>query len=223
MREKIRMETLHITAEIRQDEKSDALRAEGRIPAVVYGLNKEPLSIIVLRNDFDKAFEQAGESTVIKVDVNGAEETVLIQDYQIDPITDFTTHADFLRVDMNKPVETAISLEFIGESAAVKTLGGTLVQQIDEIEVKALPSALVRSIEVDISALATFDDAIHVSDLTIPEGIEVKSDAETVVALVQEPRSQEEMDALDEDVEMDVDAVEVSTEKKEEEDESEEA
>lgn len=210
------METLTLIAKNREltGRGTNDLRAEGFIPATVYGLDKDPINITVSRNDFDRALREAGESTVIELDIEGVKESVLIHDFQIEPITDFTTHADFLRVDMNVVVETAIELEFIGESEAVKNLGGTFIQQIDAVDVKALPSALVRTITVDISGLKTFDDAIHVSDIIAPEGIEIVMDPETAVAFVQEPRSQAEIEALDEEIVADVDAVEVANEKK---------
>jgi large subunit ribosomal protein L25 len=211
------METLTLTAKKRDltGRSTNQLRAEGFIPATVYGLDKEPVNITVSRNEFDRALRDAGESTVVELDIEGTKDSVLIQDYQIEPITDFTTHADFLRVDMNVAVETTIQLEFTGEAEAVKVLGGTFIQQFDGIDVKALPSALVRHLEVDISSLKSFDDVIHVSDIVVPEGIEITMEPETTIAFVQEPRSEAEMEALDEDVVEDVDAVEVENEKEE--------
>jgi large subunit ribosomal protein L25 len=95
------------------------------------------------------------------------------------------------------------------------------MRTLEEVDVLALPSALVRELEVDISALATFDDVIRVKDLTAPAGIEILTEVETAVASVQPPRTQEEMDALDEAVVEDVDAVEVEGETKEGEEEAE--
>ncbi len=94
-------------------------------------------------------------------------------------------------------------------------MGGTLIQALEEVEVTALPDKLVSEIEVDIAKLATFDDVIHVSDIVVPEGIEIKNEGETAVASVQEPRSEEELAALNEAVDFDVSKVEVLKEKKE--------
>lgn len=213
------METIVLKADARElvGRATDDLRADNTIPAVVYGAGEAPVSIQVSRSEFDRVYRQAGESTVVQLELAGKQIPVLIHDIQFHPQTDFTTHADFLRVDMNKPVEAAIEVVFVGESAAVETLGGTLVKSLEEVEVRALPGALVRQIEVDISKLATFDDAIHVSDITAPAGVEILTDKEMVIATVQPPISEAELAALDAAVEVDVNAVEVTTEKKDEE------
>lgn len=213
------METITLKAEVRtlKGRNTIDLRLNNVIPVVVYGTGAEAISLQVSRSEFDRVYGQAGESTVVQLDLDGKQIPVLIHDMQIDPQTDFTIHADFLRVDMNKKVEAGIKIVFTGEAAAVETLGGTLVQNLDEVEVRALPGALVREIEVDISKLATFDDAIHVSDIVVPAGIEILTEMDAVVATIQAPRNEAEMDALNAPVEADVNAVEVTTEKKEEE------
>lgn len=195
--------------------KTDALRSLGKVPAVVYGFGIEPTSITVDRNEFVRVFSSAGNSTVVDLTIDGTKHPVLIGDIQRDPITNFVTHADFRRVDATRKIEAKIRLELVGESAAVKVLGGTLLQSLEDLEVKSLPDALVSHIEVDISKLATFDDVVRVSDIVVPEGIEVMTDMEMPIASVQAPRSEEEMAALDSAVELDVSKVEVTTEKKE--------
>jgi large subunit ribosomal protein L25 len=204
--------------------KTRHLREEGIVPAVVYGAGTDPQSVSVDRNEFVRLYKQAGESSVIGLTVDGGKElNVLIHDFQRDPLTGFVTHIDFLTVDMSKPIEADVALEFVGESMAVKSSGGTLVKSMDHLAVKALPSALVSSIEVDLTALATLDDVIRVSDLTLPQGIEAMDDAEQVIATVSAPRSQEEVEALDKAVEGDVSAVEVEGKKKEAEEEGKDA
>lgn len=209
---------LTITAEARSEmgRKTNSLRAEGKMPAVVYGFEIEPTNITVDRNEMERIYRQAGESTILNVNIDGKEHSVLIQDIQRDPLTGFFTHADFRKIDMSQKVEATIELTVVGEAPAVKELGGTLIQNLDEVEVEALPSALVRSMDVDVSVLKTFDDIIRVKDIVVPAGIEVLTDGDRSVAFVQPPRSEAEMAALDEAVEENVDNVEVTTEKKEE-------
>lgn len=197
--------------------KTDALREEGKVPAVIYGFGIEPTNITVDRNEFIRVLAAAGNSTVVDLMVGGAKHPVLIGEVQRNPITDFITHADFRRVDPNRKIEAKIQLELVGVAPAVKELGGTLLQALEDLEVKSLPDALVSRIEVDVTKLATFDDVIRVSDIAVPEGIEVITEAEVAVASVQPPRSEEEMAALDSAVELDVSKVEVTTEKKDEE------
>lgn len=197
--------------------KTNILRAEGKVPAIVYGSGTDPKSITIDRNAFLKVYKNAGESTVVELKVGeGSPLHVLIQDLQSDPVFDVVTHVDFRSIDMTKEIETDVDLEFVGESMAVKGMGGTLVTSRDCVTVRCLPSKLVRSISVDLSKLATFEDVIRVSDLTVPEGLSVLDEPEASIAIVEAPRSEEEMAALDSAVEENVEAVAVAgAEKKE--------
>lgn len=197
------MSIISIKANVRElgGRKTDALREQGVVPAVMYGFGTEPANIKVDRNEFNKLYDQAGYSSIINLEIDGATHPVLIQDMQRNPLTDFVSHVDFRRIDMSKKVETSIQIELIGQSPAVKDLGGTLVQSLEEVDVLSLPSALVREFTIDISVLKTFDDAIHVKDIKVSEGMEILTDPEQTVALVQEPRSEAEIEALDEAIE----------------------
>lgn len=196
--------------------KTNGLRLEGLVPAVMYGFETEPKNITLDRNAFAKVYGQAGESTLVDLEIDGKTHPVLISEIQRDPLTDFITHADFRRVDTKRKIEADIPLKLVGMPPAVKELGGTLLQSLEEVQVMSLPDALVHEIEVDVTKLATFDDVIRVKDIVIPAGIEVKSDLEQAVASVQPPRSEEELAALNSAVDADVSKVEVLTEKKEE-------
>lgn len=208
---------LNATPRTLEGRKTDALRAEGQVPAVLYGFGTEPTNITVDRNAFLKAYAAAGESTVLDLDLAGVTHPVLIAEVQRNPLNDFVTHVDFRRVDLSQKIEAKIPLKLTGVSSAIKDLGGTLVQSLDELEVVCLPNALVHKIEVNIASLKTFDDVIRVSDIVIPSGIELKTELDSAVASVQPPRSEAEMAALDAAVDADVSKVEVTTEKKDEE------
>lgn len=208
--------TIQAKPRIVSGRKTNQMRAEGTVPAVVYGFEIQPTNVELSRSDFDRLYKNAGESTIIDLSVDGASHPVLIQDIQRDPLTGFAIHVDFRRINLSEKVEATIELEFVGAAPAVKELGGTLVHALDEVEVSALPAALVRSIEVDVSSLATFDDVIRVADIKVPEGIEILNEADETIVLVEAPRSEEELAGLDEAVQADVSAVEVLTEKKEE-------
>lgn len=194
--------------------KTSVLREAGQVPAVMYGHGTEPMNIVVDRNAFVKVFQQTGESVVIDLEVAGQAHPVLVTEIQRDPLTDFIVNADFRRIDLTKKIEAQIPLHFIGTSPAVKELGGTLIHSLEEIDVLSLPDALVNVINVDIGALATFDDVIRVKDIAVPDGITVNTDPELAIASVQPPRSEEEMAALEGSVDADVSKVEVTTEKK---------
>ncbi len=212
------MENLNIEAKPREisGRKTKHLRAENQIPAIVYGFEIEPTKIVVDEVQMEKLYRLAGESTVVKLELAGKGHDVLIQDIQRDPVSGFAIHVDFRRIDMTKKVEAKIRLHLIGVTSAVKELGGTLLQSLEEVDVLALPAALVREIQVDISGIKTFEDKIRLRDVTMPPGIEVIDDLDQVVASVQAPRSDEEMAALEGAVDADVSKVEVTTEKKDE-------
>jgi large subunit ribosomal protein L25 len=198
--------------------KTDHLRAEGTVPAVVYGAIEKPRSVEVDRNEFVRVFKAAGESGVVELTIDGKDKlNVLVHDIQTDPLRDEVIHADFRALDMNKPIETDVKVVFTGESAAVKHLGGIFVHPLESIMVRALPKDLPHEIMVDISALATFDDVIRVSDIAALPGVELLEELEATVATVDAPRSEEELAELDKAVEMDVNAIEVEKKGKEEE------
>jgi len=196
--------------------KTNSLRTDGQVPAVMYGFETEPTNIVLDRNAFIKVYAQAGESTVVDLEIEGVKHPVLIAEIQRDPLTDFITHADFRRVDPKRKIEAKIPLKLVGMPPAVKELGGTLVQSLEEVEVVSLPDALVHEFEVDVTKLATFDDVIRVKDIVVPADIEVKTDPDQAVASVQPPLSEAEIAALDAAVDADVSKVEVLTEKKDE-------
>ncbi len=167
------------------------LRADGKIPAVVYGPGHTPQSITLSTKDFEKAWRTAGESTVIELTGIGTMVTVLIQDVTVDPIFGTPTHTDLLAVRSDQKVTVTVPLEFIGTAPAEK-LGGTLIKVLHEIEVEALPKDLPHSITVDVTILQTFEDQIHVSDIMLPTGVTAITLDEEVIALVQAESEQEE-------------------------------
>lgn len=193
------------------------LRNGGSMPAVLYGHDIKPQEIAVDSREFTRAYKAAGENTILSLSIGGGKPVnVLIKEAQLHPMTNRFTHADFFQVRMDEEIEANIPLEFEGESPAVREAGGILVKALDEVEVSALPANLPHSIAVDLSKLATFDDVIKVGDLAVSEKVRINADPETVVALVEAPRSEEELAKLDEKVEADVTKVEKVEEKKEE-------
>jgi large subunit ribosomal protein L25 len=161
------------------------LRAAGKIPAVIYGAGiTESIHISIDREAFKKAWKAAGGSTTVTITADGKKYDTLIHDFQIDPVTDIVVHADFLALDNKAKITVGVELEFVGISPAVKAGAGTLEKMIHEIEVEGLPKDLPKSIEVDISSLANVHDQIHVRDLKLPSGIELKTDADDTIAVI---------------------------------------
>ena len=175
------------------------IRAKGIIPAVLYGHKFKPQIIAISKIDFSKAFNEAGTSSLIDLTIDGkAPIKVLSHEPQDNPVTGEPMHVDFYRVKMDEKIKTEIPLNFVGISPAVEQLEGSLVTNKDSIEVECLPSDLISEIQVDISKLKTFEDVIKVSDLNLPENLEILQDKDEIIALVEEPRSEEELAELEE-------------------------
>jgi len=213
---------LVLTAQNR-DKKPNALRRDGQIPAVAYGPTMESQNLTVVDLDFNKIFNQAGESDLInlklplaknkKSDSQLSEIQVLIHEVQKHPLSGDIIHVDFYAPDLTKTVRVAIPLVFIGEAPAVKDLDGILVKNMQEVEVEALPKDLPHQIEVDVICLKNFEDKILISDLPLPQGVAVLADADEVISLVTPPRSEEELAALETAPEEKVEDVEVAGKK----------
>lgn len=188
---------------------ASATRRAGNIPAVLYGYGIDPQNVEVESRQFYKLFTGAGYTTMLTLQVEGGEDhPVFIREVQIHPLKSTITHIDFYKVRMDEAISAKVPLKFVGESPAVKVLTGTLVRNMDELEVEALPTDMPHDIEVDISSLVDFEGVIQVKDITLPEGVITHVDLEEAVALVQPPRSEAEMDALSEEVKEDVESVE---------------
>jgi large subunit ribosomal protein L25 len=184
------------------------LRKDGKIPAVLYGHKVTAQNLELSAIEFMKAFRQAGESTIVTLAVDGQNTPVLIHDVQNHYLTEQPIHIDFYAVNMTEKLTATVPIHFVGESQAVKALGGILMKNLSEVEVECLPTDLPSHLEVDISLLNTFEDAIRVSDLKISDKVEIKAAQEELVVQVTPPRSEEELKGLDEKLELDVTAVE---------------
>jgi large subunit ribosomal protein L25 len=203
--------TLELTAAKRTEtgKKLTALRRAGFVPGVVYGHNVDNALIKVRSSEFEQVFKEAGENTLVSLNVTGEKPyTVLIYDVATDPVRMAPIHIDFFAVNLKEKVRTEVPLTIIGESSAVKELEGTLIQPMHVLEVESLPQDIPHEITVDISSIKTFEDHITVGDLPIPTNVTVLAEPTDIVALVEEPRSQEELEELEEAPTEDVSAVE---------------
>ena len=209
-----------LQAKIRQEnDKTEKLREAELIPAVLYGPNiKKNLRLQVNAKEFLKAFKEAGETSFISLEASGGEKTqsfsVLIHDVQRDPLNLSFRHVDFYQPSSTKEIKVKVPLVFEGESPAVRNLTGTLVKNIQEVEVRALPQKLPHEIKVSLEALDETGKTIVIKDLKLPEGVRVLKNPEEIVAQVQAPEKIEE--ELEKSVEEKVE--EVKTVEKEEKD-----
>ncbi len=175
--------------------KVKALRNSGFIPAVLYGKGQEVLNLQVPVKDFSKVLKEAGESTLVYVHVGKDTYPTIIHDVAKDPVKDNIIHADFYKVSLTEKIKTKVPVVFVGESPAVKDLAGIFVRNLNELEVEAFPQNLPHEISVNISSLKNFGDHVLVKDLNLGSDVKIEADADTILATVQEPKSQEELDA----------------------------
>ncbi len=188
---------LTLKAQKRSKKKLRDLRRDKLIPAILYGPEIDNQELEVDLIEFEKLHGKAGDSSLISLEVAKDEFLVLIRNTQFAPISGNPIHIDFYQPPLKEEVEVEVSVVFEGESAAVKNLGGTLVKNLSELPVKALPRDLPKEIKVNIGSLETFDDKIVISDLDTSNKFRIIKDPEDVVASVSRPEEIEEEEEIE--------------------------
>lgn len=207
-----------LKAKIRKDlgRKTRILRQKGMLPAVLYGpkIKNQPLEIDL--KEFEQVFKEAGENTLVSLEISGFKEKylVLIHHLAKDAVDDGAVHVDLYQPSLDEKIEADIPVVLKGESLAVKDLGGTLIKNLSEIKIKALPQHLPREIVIDIGGLNSFEDHILVKDLKFAEGVEIIKNKDDIVVSVAPPEKVEE--ELAKPVEEKVEEVEVIEKEKKE-------
>jgi large subunit ribosomal protein L25 len=163
---------------------TNTLRAEGVLPAVIYGRSQESTPIAIDRKTFEKVFKAAGESTVLTLTGLDGAKQALIQDVDVHPVTGIPMHADFYAIEKGQTVTVSVPIEFEGTAPAVKDLGGILTKVMHELEIEVDATELPQAFHVDVSALKTLDDQIKVSDLKLPKSAKLSIDPDEVVAMI---------------------------------------
>ncbi|MBU1092457.1 50S ribosomal protein L25 [Patescibacteria group bacterium] len=186
-------EQLNLIASLREEQLSPrAIRAQGAVPAVVYGKGIDSTSLSVKLLDFHKIYKQAGETTLINLNVaDGAPYMVLIKDIQVSPDKEEYLNIDFYKVRAGEKLRVMVPLHFEGEAPAVKNFGGILVTNKNEIEIECLPQDLPHEIIVDLSKLENIDDAVIIKDLQVGNAVEILDNLEESVVVVTPPAVEE--------------------------------
>ncbi len=170
--------SLELNATLREDMGKGAsrrLRHANKLPAIVYGVGKDPVSITLLQKDIQYRLpNEEFYSQVLSLNIDGTAEEVLLRDIQHHPYKQEVMHMDFIRIDANKLVHVFSQLHFVGEdvSPGAKTEDGVVNHVIVEVELECLPKDIPQFIEVDLSEMHV-GDIIHLSDLKMPEGVSV--------------------------------------------------
>ncbi len=166
-----------VQAELREDMGKGASRRLRRladlVPAIIYGGDKDPQPLTIVRKDLEKSLEnEAFYSHVLSVNVGGDVQKAILKDLQRHPAKDSVMHADFLRVDDKVAIKMHVPIHFLNEESChgVKMQGGIIQHQETDIEVQCLPGDIPEYIEVDMAAVET-GQIVHLSDVTLPAGV----------------------------------------------------
>lgn len=190
-------------------ETAKKLRAQGKIPAVLYGKDMEPQGLVLDEKDTEYLFHRISvENTIVELAVEGEDEPhqTLIREIQTLPHRSGILHVDFLRIQKGVAVELEIPVSLEGMPVGVKESGGVLEQVINEIRVKCIPSLIPEVVSLDVTGLG-IGDSLHVSDINLGEGVEILVDPERTICAVAIPKAlvteeDEEEEELEEGVEL---------------------
>jgi large subunit ribosomal protein L25 len=171
------MEAIELRAEPRTltGKKAKLLRRQSIVPGVIYGRHIEPIAVQFEYRELLKALNRAGTSAAVQVALTGAKEPYLaiFRDVQHNPIRRDVTHVDLQALSLTETVRVPVNVVLVGSAPAAEEAGGVVMQLLTELEIEALPTALIPVFEVDISSLTEIGDTITVGDIPVPEGIEI--------------------------------------------------
>ncbi len=179
------------------------LRRTGLLPGVVYGHNVEPTAITLEAHNAALVIPHLTSSSIVNIDLEGKMIPALVREKQKNYIKNVYTHIDFQAISLTETIRAEVSLHFHGLAPAIKEFSAAIVNNMEHVEVEALPNDLPERIEVDLSVLVKIGDAIHVRDLVIPSGVTLLTDVDEMVA-VATATHEEAAEVLPEVIEPDV-------------------
>jgi large subunit ribosomal protein L25 len=184
-----------LVASVRQESGKGVarkLRADGRVPAVLYGQGADPIAMSVDARELSHLLHAGGANVLVDLVVDGREHLAMPREIQRDHIKGRYWHVDFLAVSRTEKITVDVPIRINGEAAGVK-LGGVLEHHLWEVSVECFPTDVPEAIDIDVSPL-DIGDSIKVGDLTVPDGGEITSNPEDSVVAVQQPQARVELD-----------------------------
>jgi large subunit ribosomal protein L25 len=205
--------TLHATTRAQQGTRpARRLRAEGSVPAVVYGMGGEAVPITLDWRELRAALTtEQGLNAVIHLELDGSTTPTLVKDLQRHPVRRDVLHLDLLRVDLDKPVDAEVSINLEGEAEAVTREDGVIDQVLQALVITAKPDDIPSGLTLDISGME-IGDTLRVGDVALPAGVTTPVDPEDPVVTASHGVSEEELEAAAAEVAGDVDEPEVEGE-----------
>jgi len=193
-------DTTTLTIEPREAAHSRAtrrMRRDGRVPGILYGLGKDPLSFSADARELRHALHGSGAVIELHDPTGGAGTAAVLKDAQRHPVRGDILHVDFVRVDLDKPIQSPVPLHLVGlEDSPGHRDNGVLEQVTREVLVEALPNEIPEELSLDISAMEV-NDTYTLAQVTAPSGVTIVDDLETVVANLAPPRLDTELDELE--------------------------
>ncbi len=186
--------------------KVKVLRREGKLPAIVYGSGIEPTPIVMDMHEATKSLRTVTSSTLVLLDIEGKEQLALVRDRQVDRLKNMILHVDFLAVSMGQTLQATVPIRLVGHAPVLDDFDALVMQDTESLEVEVLPKDLPEVIEVDVSVLTELGSSISITDLDLPEGVNVLTDPDTLIAVAlsaarEEEEEEEEEELLPEDAE----------------------
>ena len=182
--------------------KVKILRRGGLTPANIFGHNVESQAIQVGTEELKHVLKSAGRNEIVYLRLDGDDpRPTFVRDVQQHPVTDAILHVDFLQISLREKVRADVPIHLVGVSPAVDTYGGILMHGLDHVTVEALPTEVPSFLEIDVSPLTEINQALHVSDLDVPDGVALFTDIEQVVAKVAPPAVEQVEEVPEEEVE----------------------
>ncbi len=196
------MEQLELYAKRREiiGKKVNRLRREGYVPGILYGHDVDPIPLLFDGYEIESAVRQTSTSTLVQVNIEGHDSayTAVFRDTQRDILKHNLIHVDLLSLNLEETVRVEVPLNLVGVSPAEEEQGGVLIQQLNEVEVEALPMALVPAIEIDISSIVNIGETITVGDIAPPEGVTILTSSDEIVVQVTTITEEEIEEELEE-------------------------
>ncbi len=191
------MKQIEFTVSVRHKtgkEIARKLRAQGLIPAVIYGPGSEPIPLTVKANELKKVlYRYRGEQIIFNLTLedNGSsiKKMALVKELQYHPVTDEILHVDFYEISMEREVEVEVPIELVGKAKGVEA-GGHLQQLLQTMTVACLPKAIPDKIEIDVTDLG-LGDVLKVRDLTPPEGVRYLDNPDEPIVTILAPEAEE--------------------------------
>ena len=189
------------------------LRRDGLLPGVLYGSNVDPVALQLPAHEAGQLLTRLQGTILIDLEVDGQTHTTIVRELQRDVLRGHPVHVDFMAVDMEQVLTIMVPINLVGESPAVATGEYAVMTSLYELEVECLPKDIINIVEVSVEGLTELGDTILVSDVVVPEGINILTDLEEAVArvayagIIEVEEEEEEEEGLELDAE-DVEVIE---------------